>query len=80
MGKKFTFIVAACCGVAGILVTWYVTYQIHDPGFCNGRVCRLFVPNLTGEDLANEDANFEAFLLKNGWEGEVGEDGALERS
>lgn len=36
---------------------------------------RIFVPNLTGEDLAHEDADFEAFLVRHGWEGEVGEDG-----
>ncbi|KZV93275.1 MFS Git1p-related glycerophosphoinositol permease [Exidia glandulosa HHB12029] len=58
LGKRFTFIIAACCGVAGILVTWF------------------FVPNLTGEDLAREDEEFEAFLTKHGWQGEVGEDGA----
>ncbi|EJD41535.1 MFS Git1p-related glycerophosphoinositol permease [Auricularia subglabra TFB-10046 SS5] len=56
LGKRWTFIIAAIVGVAGIVVTW------------------LFVPNLTGEDLANEDADFQAFLLKNGWTGEVGED------
>lgn len=56
LGKRFTFIIAACCGVAGILVTWF------------------FVPNLSGEDLAKEDAEFEAFLVANGWQGEVGED------
>jgi len=56
LGKKWTFIIAAICGVAGILVTY------------------LFVPKLTGEDLAREDAEFAEFLAAHGWEGEVGED------
>ncbi|KDQ10576.1 hypothetical protein BOTBODRAFT_490216 [Botryobasidium botryosum FD-172 SS1] len=55
LGKRFTFIIAACCGVAGILVTW------------------IFVPDLTGEDLANEDAAFNAYLASQGWQGELGE-------
>ncbi|EJD41536.1 MFS Git1p-related glycerophosphoinositol permease [Auricularia subglabra TFB-10046 SS5] len=34
----------------------------------------IFVPNLSGEDLAHEDAEFEQYLLRHGWTGEVGED------
>ncbi|KZT52149.1 MFS general substrate transporter [Calocera cornea HHB12733] len=56
LGKKWTFIIAAICGVSGILVTYF------------------FVPKLTGEDLAKEDAEFAQFLAEHGWEGEVGED------
>jgi len=37
-------------------------------------VTYLFVPKLTGEDLAREDAEFAEFLATHGWEGEVGED------
>ena len=55
LGKKWTFIIAAICGVVGIIVTW------------------LFVPNLTGEDLAKEDEKFRAYLIVNGWSGTMGE-------
>ncbi|KZP31225.1 MFS Git1p-like glycerophosphoinositol permease [Athelia psychrophila] len=55
LGKKWTFIIAALCGVTGILVTYF------------------FVPDLTGVDLAEEDAKFMQYLADNGWEGEVGE-------
>jgi MFS family permease len=55
LGKKWTFIIAAICGVVGILVTW------------------LFVPNITGEDLAYQDEKFRAYLLEHGWNGEMGE-------
>jgi hypothetical protein len=53
---RWTFIIAAICGVTGILVTYY------------------FVPDMTGVDLAEEDARFMEYLEKNGWEGTVGED------
>ena len=56
LGKKWTFIVAAICGVAGILITL------------------LFVPNLSGDDLAIEDERFRAYLVAHGWEGEMGEE------
>ena len=56
MSQRYTFIISAACGVAGLLCVYY------------------FVPNLTGDDLANEDARFQAYLPANGWEGEVGED------
>lgn len=49
--------VAALCGVLGILVTYF------------------FVPDMTGVDLADEDAKFMVYLAEHGWEGEVGEDG-----
>ncbi|ATY66419.1 Major facilitator superfamily transporter [Cordyceps militaris] len=55
LGKKWTFIIAAICGVAGILVTFF------------------FVPKLTGDDLAKQDEKFRAYLLDNGWNGEMGE-------
>ena len=32
------------------------------------------MPDLTGADLAEEDARFMEYLKKNGWEGAVGED------
>ncbi|EGN96629.1 hypothetical protein SERLA73DRAFT_184737 [Serpula lacrymans var. lacrymans S7.3] len=56
LGKKWTFIIAAICGVTGVLVTYF------------------FVPDMTGVDLAEEDAKFMQYLAENGWEGEVGED------
>ncbi|THV04837.1 MFS Git1p-like glycerophosphoinositol permease [Dendrothele bispora CBS 962.96] len=56
LGKKWTFIIAAICGVTGVLVTYF------------------FVPDMTGVDLADEDAKFMQYLIENGWEGQVGED------
>lgn len=56
LGKKWTFIVAAICGVLGILVTYF------------------FIPDMTGIDLADEDAKFMEYLAVNGWQGRVGED------
>ncbi|THH20859.1 hypothetical protein EW146_g582 [Bondarzewia mesenterica] len=53
---RWTFIIAAICGVTGILVTYF------------------FVPDMTGIDLADEDARFMEYLKAEGWEGEVGED------
>jgi hypothetical protein len=53
---RWTFIIAAICGVAGILVTYF------------------FVPDMTGVDLADEDAAFMKYLADSGWEGKVGED------
>jgi hypothetical protein len=54
--SRWTFIIAAICGVTGILVTYF------------------FVPDMTGVDLAEEDALFMEYLERNGWEGSVGED------
>jgi len=56
LGKRWTFIIAAICGVAGVIVTY------------------IFVPNLQGEDLAEEDEKFRAYLVSNGWDGEMGEE------
>lgn len=56
LGKRWTFIIAAICGVAGILVTYF------------------FVENLSGEDLGKRDERFRAYLVANGWDGEMGED------
>jgi MFS family permease len=56
LGKRWTFIIAAICGVAGIVVTFF------------------FVPNGTGEDLKQADEKFRAYLVANGWDGEMGED------
>lgn len=55
LGKRWTFIIAAICGIAGMLVTY------------------IFVRDLKGEDLAKEDEAFRAYLVKNGWNGEMGE-------
>ncbi|KAH9062250.1 MFS general substrate transporter [Lactarius vividus] len=37
-------------------------------------VTYFFVPDMTGVDLADEDARFMEYLKSNGWEGVVGED------
>lgn len=37
-------------------------------------VTYFFVPDMTGVDLADEDAKFMQYLVENGWSGEVGED------
>ncbi|OJJ46960.1 hypothetical protein ASPZODRAFT_141735 [Penicilliopsis zonata CBS 506.65] len=56
LGKRWTFIIAAICGVVGILVTYF------------------FVPEISGEDLRIRDEQFRAYLVANGWDGEMGED------
>lgn len=56
LGKKWTFIIAAICGVFGVLVTCF------------------FVENLTGEDPAERDRRFRAYLVEHGWDGEMGEE------
>ena len=56
LGNKWTFIIAAICGVVGLLVTFF------------------FVPDLTGEDLRVRDEKFRAYLVSNGWDGDMGED------
>jgi MFS family permease len=55
LGKKWTFIIAAICGVVGVLVTYF------------------FVDDVTGEDLSVRDEKFRAYLVANGWQGEMGE-------
>ncbi|KAH8693761.1 hypothetical protein BGW36DRAFT_301342 [Talaromyces proteolyticus] len=55
LGKRWTFIIGAICGVAGILVTYF------------------FIPNVTGEDLKFNDEKFRAYLVANGWDGQMGE-------
>jgi hypothetical protein len=37
-------------------------------------VTYIFVPDMTGVDLADEDVRFMEYLKSNGWEGAVGED------
>jgi len=37
-------------------------------------VTYIFVPDMTGVDLAEEDARFMEYLERNGWEGTVGDD------
>ncbi|KAG9240525.1 major facilitator superfamily transporter [Calycina marina] len=55
LGKRWTFIIAAICGIVGILVTFF------------------FIEEITGEDLAIKDGLFRAYLVENGWDGEMGE-------
>jgi len=40
-------------------------------------VTYFFVPDMTGVDLADEDAKFMKYLADSGWRGEVGEDEVL---
>jgi len=54
VGKNWTFIIAAICGVVGILVVF------------------LCIPDVRGEDLAEEDDRFREFLLAHGWTGKMG--------
>ena len=56
LGKRWTFIIAAICGVVGVLVTY------------------IFVKDVRGDDLANEDEQFRAYLVAHGWHGEMGEE------
>lgn len=37
-------------------------------------VTYVFVPDMTGIDLKDEDEKFLKYLAENGWEGEVGDD------
>ena len=37
-------------------------------------VTYFFVPDMTGVDLADEDAKFMRYLADNGWHGDVGEE------
>lgn len=37
-------------------------------------VTYFFVPDMTGVDLVEGDAQFLKYLTENGWEGEIGED------
>ena len=37
-------------------------------------VTQFFVENHTGEDLGERDKRFRAFLVENGWVGEMGEE------
>ncbi|PQE05991.1 Major facilitator superfamily domain general substrate transporter protein [Rutstroemia sp. NJR-2017a BBW] len=55
LGKKWTFIIAAICGVVGVLVTYF------------------FVDDVSAEDLSVRDERFRAYLVANGWQGEMGE-------
>jgi hypothetical protein len=48
LGKRWTFIVAAICGVVGVLVAYF------------------FVEDSAGEDLAERDKRFRAYLVGNG--------------
>ncbi|GAA5841554.1 hypothetical protein JCM3766R1_003985 [Sporobolomyces carnicolor] len=54
LGQRWTFIIAALCGLLGIFVAYF------------------FIRNDLGADLSEEDANFEAYLRANGWEGTIG--------
>jgi MFS family permease len=56
LGNRWTFIIAALCGIVGVIVTFF------------------FIPNIDGRDLALEDEKFRAYLVRNGWVGEMGEE------
>ena len=82
LGQKYTFIVAACCGVLGMLVTFFFIRNECVPQFLR---CLPLVTIFTrspmsgsvfrhslGGDLAEEDAKFEAYLASRGWAGAIG--------
>ena len=56
LGQRWTFIIAAICGVSGVLVTYF------------------FIPNISGDDLAEGDEKFRKYLVDNGWVGVMGEE------
>lgn len=37
-------------------------------------VTAIFIPNLKGEDLAEEDERFRLYLVSKGWDGKMGEE------
>jgi MFS family permease len=43
-------------------------------GLCGIIVTWIFVPNLTGDDLAIEDEKFRAYLVRKGWKGMMGDE------
>ena len=38
------------------------------------RMTYFFVPNITGDDLADSDEKFRLYLVSKGWDGEMGEE------
>lgn len=82
LGQKYTFIVAACCGVLGMLVTFFFIRNECVPlSFCvlaSGHDLHLLTDvglclrHSLGGDLAEEDAKFEAYLASRGWAGAIG--------
>ena len=56
LGKRWTFIIAAICGTAGILVTY------------------IFIKDVRGDDLSNEDGAFKTYLVARGLVGEMGDE------
>ena len=45
-----------------------------DSGVVGIIVTAIFIPNLKGEDLTEEDERFRSYLVSKGWEGEMGEE------
>ncbi|KAJ7074137.1 MFS Git1p-like glycerophosphoinositol permease [Mycena amicta] len=71
LGARWTFIIAAICGLAGMIVTVFFirnecVYNFSATSGANQTA------NSLGGDLAEEDARFAAFLEANGWSGEIG--------
>jgi hypothetical protein len=51
--------------------------SLPSAGVVGALITYFFVPDMTGVDLADEDARFMEYLERNGWEGVVGEDGVV---
>ena len=75
--SRWTFIIAAICGVTGILVTYFF---VPDMTGWSISLCNRDLPtdiNLAGVDLADEDRKFLEYLHENGWEGDIGEEDSV---
>ena len=76
LGQKYTFIVAACCGVVGMIVTYFFIRNEYVPmpcfRFSRRPLITIFIRHSLGGDLAEEDAKFEAYLASQGWAGAIG--------
>lgn len=79
LGQKYTFIVAACCGVLGMLVTFFfIRNECVPPNLLLVTIFTCLpmsdsvLRHSLGGDLAEEDAKFEAYLTSQGWAGAIG--------
>jgi hypothetical protein len=55
---------------------YWIYYWLWTTAICGITgilITYFFVPDMTGVDLADEDAKFMAYLEENGWTGLVGE-------
>lgn len=71
---RWTFIIAAICGVTGILVTYFFVPDMTGWSIFILGPTVVLIDTFLGVDLADEDRKFMQYLADNGWEGEIGED------